>query len=89
MGVIIRTTKNKRHFRNLYFYFNRIKSFLFKQSLPLLGFKCKVAGRLGGRMRKSWFIFKLGKTGLTSFFLNIKYANDFVVTQYGVFSTKC
>jgi len=53
LGVIIRGTKNKRHARNLHFYLNNLKGLMYKQSLPLIGLKFKVAGRLGGRMRKS------------------------------------
>jgi len=88
LGDIVKKTKNKRHVRNLYSAFNIIRPIFNKQLIPLSGFKFKIAGRLGGRLRKSCFIFELGRLRLLSFSAHINYVCHYVFTQYGAFSLK-
>jgi len=65
------------------------KIIFYKQTIPLIGFKFKIAGRLGGRLRKSCFIYVLGSIKKSSFTISANYTCDTALSQYGVFSLKC
>jgi hypothetical protein len=86
--ILIKKTKNKKHTKNLIIFLNYVKILFDKQLIPLTGFKFKIAGRLGGKLRKGCFHFKLGFLKLM--FLNnfVDYSCDYVFTQYGSFSLK-
>jgi len=85
---LVKYTKNKRHISNLLHFFKFVKHIYSKQVVPLAGFKFRIAGRLGGRLRKSQFILKKGQVNLLVYKLNVIYNNDIVISQYGVFSLK-
>lgn len=88
INIIIKKTRNKKHVKNLIMFFNNIKMLFEKQIISLFGLKFKIAGRLGGKLRKGSFIYKLGAVRLMSFNVVLDYSCTFVYTQYGSFSLK-
>lgn len=87
--IILRKTRKKNHIRNVLSFLFFIKNLFNNQSLvSFIGFRFKVSGKLSGKLRKSKFIYKLGKIQLL--FLNsyITYHSDIAITQYGVFGLK-
>jgi len=85
---IIVETRQKMHIKNLMGLSRYIKLLFNSKAVCLRGFKLEVKGKLGGKLRKSKYIYKLGYTGLTSFFNTIGYSLHSSFTKYGVFSVK-
>lgn len=88
INTIIKKTKNKKHIKNLILFFKYIKIIFDNQFIPLEGLKFKITGRLGGKLRKSSFHFKLGFVKLMTYDVVVDYNCIFVYTQYGSFSLK-
>ena len=86
--TLIQKTKNKKHIQTLIVFFNLLKILFDKQLIPIYGFKFKIAGRLGGKLRKATFGYQLGATSLQTFNIITNYHCDFVFTQFGSFSLK-
>lgn len=85
---IVKKTKNKKHLKNLFLFFQEVKTTFKTQYIPLYGFKFRIAGRLGGKLRKSTFYYKLGNLKLLTFNTFVNYSFYVVHTLYGVFSLK-
>jgi ribosomal protein S3 len=69
-------------------FFSSLKTLFKQQVIPLSGLRFKISGRIGGKLRKSVFGYKLGQIQLMSFDSFIDFSCDFVYTQYGSFSLK-
>ena len=52
---IVKKTKNKKHIKNLLLFFKEIKILYNMQYISLDSFKFRIAGRLGGKLRKGNF----------------------------------
>lgn len=85
---IIKSTKNKKHIKNLISFFSLIKTLFNKQIIPFSGFKFFISGRLNGKLRKGSFGFKLGIIKLMTLDTFVNYSCDIVYTQYGSFCLK-
>ena len=85
---IIKKTKNKKHTKNLIIFFSNLKILFEKQFICIYGIKFKIAGRLGGKLRKSLFGYKLGSTQLMTYSMLIDYTCQYIYTPYGSFSIK-
>ena len=85
---IIKKTKNKKHIKNLLFFFRELKIIFKMQYIPIYGLKFRIAGRLGGKLRKGTFFYKLGHLKLLTLTTTLDYSLKVVHTLYGVFSLK-
>lgn len=85
---LVKNTKLKQHVRNLRFFAASLKFFFSQQILIMGGIKFQVTGKLGGKMRKSKYKFRVGKVSLFSLESLVSYTNKIVHTKYGVFSIK-
>lgn len=85
---IIKKTKNKKHIKTLLIFFREVKLIFKMQYIPICGFKFRIAGRLGGKLRKGTFFYKLGNLKLLTFITFLDYSFYIVHTVYGVFSLK-
>lgn len=85
---IIKKTKNKKHIKNLLLFFRELKIIFKMQYIPIYGLKFRIAGRLGGKLRKGTFFFKLGNLKLLTLTTVLDYSLKVVHTLYGVFSLK-
>lgn len=85
---IIKKTKNKKHIKNLLTFFKELKIIFKMQYIPIWGLKFRIAGRLGGKLRKGTFFYKLGNLKLLTFNTLLDYTLTIVHTFYGVFSLK-
>lgn len=88
LALLVKKTKNKKHIKNLIFFFHSLRTLFVKQFICIYGLKFKISGRLGGKLRRSSFGYKLGYSPLMSFKTYVDYSCDFVYTQYGSFSLK-
>ena len=88
LNLLIKKTKNKKHIKNLIFFFNELRLLFEKQFVCISGLKFKIAGRLGGKLRRSSYGYKLGFLPLMSLKTCLDFSCDFVYTQYGSFSLK-
>lgn len=86
--MVIKKTKNKKHIKNLIDFFSGIKIIFEKKIIPISGLKFKIAGRLGGKLRKASFGYTLGYMKLMTFKTYVDYSCDYIYTQYGSFSLK-
>lgn len=85
---IIKKTKNKKHIKNLLHFFKELKMIFRMQYIPIYGLKFRIAGRLGGKLRKGTFFYKLGHLKLLTLTTKLDYSCHVVHTLYGVFSLK-
>lgn len=88
INSIIKKTKNKKHIKNLLNFFRELKIIFKMQYIPICGFKFRIAGRLGGKLRKGTFFYKLGNLKLLTLITFLDYSFYIVYTIYGVFSLK-
>lgn len=88
ISLIIKKTKNKKHTKNLIIFFCFLKSILDKKFIPIQGLKFKISGRLGGKLRKALYGYKLGYMKLMTLNTYVDYSCNYVNTQYGSFSLK-
>jgi len=87
--LIIRTTKLKQHIKNLLIISYFINHFFKLQLIPILGLRLSIKGKLNGKLRKSQYIYKIGKTNIASFNMLVCYGQSISFTKYGTFSVSC
>ena len=79
---------SKNHFRDLKFFTDIFEHFFIKNVIKLLGFQLRVTGKVGGRLRKKKYQFKLGKTQSQTININLSYYKSLSFTRYGIISIK-
>jgi len=85
---VIRNTRLKKHFKNLNIAIGQIKSIFSKHSNAVTGLKLSIMGKLGGKMRKSKYKYRIGSIPAFSFKYLFSFSTTQVHTKYGVFSIK-
>jgi len=80
--------KNKNHFRVLGFFTKSLEDFFFTKVLKFKGFQLRLTGKLGGKMRKSKYHYKLGKVQLQTLSSSLSYSLCLSYTKFGVISIK-
>lgn len=88
LSLFIKKINKKMHYKYVFSYLGLIKKLFLKQLIPLLGFKFKIMGRLGGSLRKKCILYKIGRINLFSLNCKINYTNELIVTKYGVMGLK-
>jgi len=86
LAVSIKTTKN--HLVVLRSFIDLVEFFFFKRILRFLGFQLRLTGKLGGKMRRSKFHYKLGKVCLQTISIGLSYSTVLSYTKFGVISIK-
>ena len=82
----IKTTK--KHYLVLRNFINLLEYFFFKNIINFLGFQLRLNGKLGGKMRKSKYHYKLGKVWLQMLQVYLSYTLAVSFTKFGVISIK-
>jgi hypothetical protein len=80
--------KTKKHHMVLRNFVSLIELFFFKNIISFLGFQLRVTGKLGGKMRKSKYHYKLGKVRLQTLKVGLSYSSSVSYTKFGVISVK-
>jgi len=89
MGSLLQVARSKKHIRDLLFFLRIVKSIFDSQIVSITGFKFQIKGKLGGKLRKSKFKYKIGKLPLSQLSLFIVYSSIPVYTRFGVFGLNC
>lgn len=82
----IKTTK--KHYLVLRNFINFLEYFFFKNIINFLGFQLRLSGKLGGKMRKSKYHYKLGRVWLQTLKICLSYTTSTSFTKFGVISIK-
>jgi hypothetical protein len=82
----IRNTK--KHFVVVRNFINLVEFFFFKKILRFLGLQIRLTGKLGGKMRRSKFHYKLGKVCLQTLSIALNYSIALSYTRFGIISIK-
>lgn len=80
--------KNKNHFRVLTLFIKSFENLFFTKTLKFKGFQLRLTGKLGGKMRKSKYHYKLGKVELQTLKSSLSYSLCLSYTKFGVISVK-
>jgi len=83
---IIKKTKN--HLMVIKKFINFVEFYFFKHIINFLGLQLRVTGKLGGKMRKSKYHYKLGKVCLQSLKIGLSYSCSISYTKFGLISVK-
>lgn len=86
VASIIKGTK--KHHMVLRNFVNLIEFFFFKNIICFLGIQLRVTGKLGGKMRKSKYHYKLGKVCLQTLRIGLNYSLSISYTKFGIISIK-
>jgi hypothetical protein len=82
----IRTTK--KHHLILKKFVNLVEFFFVNKLIMFLGLQIRITGKLGGKMRKSKYHYKLGKVCLQTLKVGLNYTLGISFTKFGVISIK-
>lgn len=80
--------KGKQHRKNLQIFTNFFERIFYPRLLILSGFQLRVSGKLGGKLRKSKYHYKIGKVQLQTFKSFLSYSFTTSYTKFGVISIK-
>jgi hypothetical protein len=80
--------KNKQHRKSLIIFSTFVEKIIFSKVLVLSGFQLRVTGKLGGKMRKSKYHYKLGIVKLQSLKYSLSYNCIPSYTKFGIISIK-
>jgi hypothetical protein len=80
--------KGKQHRKNLQVFTSFLERIFYPRLLLLSGFQLRVSGKLGGKLRKSKYHYKLGKVQLQTIRCPLSYSIAISHTKFGVFSIK-
>jgi ribosomal protein S3 len=83
--IIYRSTN---HFRSLKQFVENLNVFFNKNRIPIIGSQLRVTGKVGGKMRKTKYQYKLGKTQNQTLSNIVSYSKSLSFTKYGVISIK-
>lgn len=80
--------KGKQHRKSLQIFTNFFERIFSPRLLLLSGFQLRVSGKLGGKLRKSKYHYKIGKVQLQTLKNPLSYCMTTSYTKFGVFSIK-
>jgi hypothetical protein len=80
--------KGKQHRKNLQVFTNFFERIFYPRLLTLSGFQLRVSGKLGGKLRKSRYQYRVGKVQLQTFKSFLSYSFTVSYTKFGVISIK-
>jgi hypothetical protein len=82
----IKTTK--KHYLVLRSFIGLVEYFFFKNIINFLGLQLRLTGKLGGKMRRSKYHYKLGKVWLQTLKIGLNYTLSISFTKFGIISIK-
>lgn len=80
--------KDKNHFRFLRYFIKELENLYQSNHIKVEGLQLRLSGKLGGKMRKSKYHYKLGKVQLQTFRTGLSYSICTSYTKFGVISVK-
>jgi hypothetical protein len=80
--------KQKNHFKILKFFTDLVTFYFVRNLYYVAGIQIRVTGKLGGKMRRSKFHYKIGKVQLHTFKTVLSYNMSFSYTKFGIISVK-
>lgn len=80
--------KGKQHRKNLQIFTNFFERIFYPELLTLSGFQLRVRGKLGGKLRKSNYHYKIGKAQLQTVSTVLSYSFVTSYTKFGAISVK-
>lgn len=80
--------KQKNHFKVLKFFTELLTFYFVRNLFATKGIQIRVTGKLGGKMRRSKFHYKIGKVQLHTFKVALSYTMSLSYTKFGVLSVK-
>jgi len=86
--LAIRLRLGTNHRGVLYKLVEVLQQLFYSNSLNLLGIQLRVSGKLGGKMRRSKYHYKLGKVQLQTLKQSVSYSYGVSYTKFGVLSIK-
>ena len=86
--LAIALQRNKKHKWVLKKFISILERLFFSNILKFKGFQLRVAGKLNGKMRKSKYHYKLGKTEFQVLNIYVAYSFFLSYTKFGVLSLK-
>lgn len=81
-------TKQKNHRKVLKFFVEFLEIFYFLNLIRFLGIQIRVNGKLGGKMRKSQYQYRLGKMQLQTLKYYLNYSLTLAYSKFGILSIK-
>lgn len=86
--LALRLRSSKNHRKILSKFIEVLESSFYSNYIKLVGVQIRVSGKLGGKMRKSKYHYKLGKVQLQTIQQNLNYSYVPSYTKFGVLSVK-
>ena len=86
--VVSLLMKGKQHRKTLQLFTRFFEKLVHSRAVKLRGLQLRVTGKLGGKMRKSKYHYKLGKIQLNTFKHHLSYCCLVAYTRFGNFSIK-
>lgn len=86
--LCIALKKNKKHWLVLRQFVNRLQTYYNSRHFKIRGLQLRANGKLGGKMRKSKYHFKLGKVQLQTLKIQTTYSIGYSYTRFGIISLK-
>lgn len=86
--IAILIKRGKQHRKTLQLFTNFFEKIFYSRLLTLLGFQLRVTGKLGGKLRKSKYHYKIGLVKLQTFKYYLSYSCVPSYTKFGVISIK-
>jgi hypothetical protein len=81
-------TRDKQHRKSLAIFTAFVEKIIFSKAIPLFGLQLRVTGKLGGKMRKSKFHYKIGFVKLQTLKYSVSYSCEASYTKFGIISVK-
>jgi len=85
---IFKEASKKNQLRKLSEITNSITSIFSLQIFPIMGLRFCIKGKLGGKLRKSKYKFKIGISPLSYYTVPVSFSSKSIYTRHGVFSIK-
>ena len=83
---ILKTTK--KHYQVLKDFVSMLEFFFFNKTIQFRGLQIRATGKLGGKMRRSKYHYKLGKVCLQTLKIGLSYSLSISYTRFGIISIK-
>ena len=86
--IAIALKKNKNHFKIIKEITNIVSYYFLRKIYTIKGMQIRVAGKLGGKMRRSKYHYKIGQVQLQTIQMSLSYSMAVSYTKYGILSVK-
>lgn len=86
--IALSLKSNKNHFKILKDFTEILSFYFLRNVLPIKGMQIRVTGKLGGKMRRSKYHYKVGKVEMQTLNNSLSYNLSLSFTKFGVLSVK-